>query len=47
MDVFRAQLDGVETADIAIQNDISIKTVYSRVSRAKQQLRDCVEQKLK
>jgi RNA polymerase sigma-70 factor (ECF subfamily) len=44
--VLRAQLDGCSTSEIAIQFKIAEKTVYTRVSRAKEQLRSCVEKKL-
>lgn len=44
--VLRAQLSGCPTGEIAAQFKIAEKTVYTRVSRAKEQLRICIEKKL-
>lgn len=44
--VLMAQLDGESTQTIAEREQISVNTVYSRVSRAKELVKACVEEKL-
>lgn len=45
--VLRARLNGTSTGDIARQLQISEAAVYTRVHRGKEELRSCVEEKLR
>lgn len=47
IDVLRAQVLGEEVSKTANRLGISSNTVYSRRNRGKEQLRNCIEQKLK
>lgn len=46
VDVLRKRLEGLSDAEIAAQLDMSIGAIQTRASRARDQLRDCIQRRL-